>query len=336
MSRDPRLLTSDPMRGYDPSAEDYYTRVYLTFVNDPSITVDSYLAASDDPDQAHWVLEVLEARGLVELPGDGSVLTAPPELALPAFAAEIERQARRMRASASQMGLIHRRARAAGEEDHDDAQLLRSTAEVRAASAAILFGAERSVLSVRADSARTRSLLAPENDHDTPIRSSTGNPVELSTVYDAGLLESSGMLEVLQRRKRAGEQVRLANAVPFSILVVDDQTAVLDLTNLDEGGTGSVLLKRGPLVRAVALVGRRTFDQGVPLPDSSALSPHGLSDRDLVVLTMLAAGSSDAATARQLGVSVRTVERRVRHIMDRLGTTSRLQTGVVAARQGIL
>ncbi|WP_252976199.1 LuxR C-terminal-related transcriptional regulator [Janibacter melonis] len=43
---------------------------------------------------------------------------------------------------------------------------------------------------------------------------------------------------------------------------------------------------------------------------------------------MLAAGASDANVARQLGVSVRTVERRVRLVMERLGAQSRLQAGV--------
>ena len=53
-------------------------------------------------------------------------------------------------------------------------------------------------------------------------------------------------------------------------------------------------------------------------------------------LTLLAAGASDANVARQLGVSVRTVERRVRLVMERLGAQSRLQAGVEAVRRGLV
>ena len=42
----------------------------------------------------------------------------------------------------------------------------------------------------------------------------------------------------------------------------------------------------------------------------------------------------DAAVARQLGIGPRTVERRLRRIMEQLDTRTRFQTATEAARRG--
>lgn len=333
-------VSTDPARGLDPRREDRITRTYLAFISDPTIDVGRYLEQSTDHEEAHTILEILEARGLVELPGDGTIAVPPPEAALTAFAAEIERQARRMRASASHMGMVHRRARDTDQSVEIElrAHPLGSLGEIRAATAEIVSGAEQSILVARADSARTRALLASEADHDSPTTSSAGDPLEMIAVYDAALLEVPGVIDVLRRRQAAGEQVHLAHDIPFSVIVVDDQAGVLDLSSITDEGEGSARLTGGPLVSALRRYVRRLHDDGLPLPDPRGARERvsGLTERDLVVLTMLAAGTSDAVAARQLGVSVRTVERRVRHIMDVLGTSSRLQTGIEAARREIV
>ena len=51
---------------------------------------------------------------------------------------------------------------------------------------------------------------------------------------------------------------------------------------------------------------------------------------------IVASGAPDATIARQTGVSQRTVERRVRALMDQLGASTRFQAGVHAARRGLL
>jgi DNA-binding NarL/FixJ family response regulator len=56
--------------------------------------------------------------------------------------------------------------------------------------------------------------------------------------------------------------------------------------------------------------------------------------RDARILSLLSDGRSDSTIARESGISVRTVERRVRSLMDRLGAKTRFQAGVQAARRG--
>ncbi len=55
-----------------------------------------------------------------------------------------------------------------------------------------------------------------------------------------------------------------------------------------------------------------------------------------MILSLLALGLSDRRIAAQLGLSLRTVERRIRALMDLADAQSRFQLGCHAAREGWL
>ena len=59
----------------------------------------------------------------------------------------------------------------------------------------------------------------------------------------------------------------------------------------------------------------------------------GASDRRLL-LDQLARGAKDEQIARTLGLSLRTVRRRVAELLDDLEASSRFQAGVEAVRRG--
>jgi DNA-binding NarL/FixJ family response regulator len=60
------------------------------------------------------------------------------------------------------------------------------------------------------------------------------------------------------------------------------------------------------------------------------------SAADSELLSLAVAGLTDEAMAHQLNVSRRTIERRLRKIMQCAGATSRVQLGLLAARRGWL
>jgi DNA-binding NarL/FixJ family response regulator len=59
-----------------------------------------------------------------------------------------------------------------------------------------------------------------------------------------------------------------------------------------------------------------------------------LDRRDTQILSLLSDGRTDATIARLSGISQRTVERRVRVLMNQLGAATRFQAGVQASRRG--
>jgi DNA-binding NarL/FixJ family response regulator len=61
-----------------------------------------------------------------------------------------------------------------------------------------------------------------------------------------------------------------------------------------------------------------------------------ITDSDRRVLAMLASGCTDETAAREIGVSVRHLRRRIARLMTLLGAHSRFEAGVEAARRGLL
>ncbi|MGY1636640.1 LuxR C-terminal-related transcriptional regulator [Geodermatophilus sp. SYSU D00742] len=62
--------------------------------------------------------------------------------------------------------------------------------------------------------------------------------------------------------------------------------------------------------------------------------PHGLSSRELQVLTLLAEGLSNHGLARRLGISERTAAHHVEHVLAKCGAPSRAAAAARAVREG--
>lgn len=77
-----------------------------------------------------------------------------------------------------------------------------------------------------------------------------------------------------------------------------------------------------------------SIDSNASVRDITAGQEKQLDVRDTRILALLSDGRSDSTIARASGISLRTVERRVRSLMDRLGAKTRFQAGVQAARRG--
>ena len=142
---------------------------------------------------------------------------------------------------------------------------------------------------------------------------------------------------VLSRRllqlHRNGAKVRTASTVPMCAMIVDTATAALPT---DRTGRGAVsILKLGSAVGALAELFERIWQSATPLREPTSLGDvSGLTIREREVLSLLGDGGTDASTAAQLGVSVRTVRRMMSEMMARLGAQSRFQAGLKAAERG--
>jgi DNA-binding CsgD family transcriptional regulator len=85
---------------------------------------------------------------------------------------------------------------------------------------------------------------------------------------------------------------------------------------------------------------RALFDEywarATPLPGREDVSDTDELGDVRVVLELLQLGMKDETIARQLGVSLRTVRRRIAALMDDLGVATRFQAGLEAARRGLI
>ena len=63
---------------------------------------------------------------------------------------------------------------------------------------------------------------------------------------------------------------------------------------------------------------------------------HGLTARELEVLTLLARGMSNAEIAGTLFISLRTAQTHVTNILTKLGVSSRTEAAVLAVRDALV
>jgi DNA-binding CsgD family transcriptional regulator len=138
--------------------------------------------------------------------------------------------------------------------------------------------------------------------------------------------------DVLAARLAVGEEIRVLPDLPTRLLVVGDSHAVLP----EPLGLADIPLA---VVRQRGVVEAMTwwFDElwgRAAVPALAETEPP--LDLRRFLLEQLAAGAHDEQIARKLGISLRTVRRRVSALMSELGADSRFQAGVEAARRGWL
>lgn len=164
----------------------------------------------------------------------------------------------------------------------------------------------------------------------------TGRGVRRRSIYGGGALDVAGLLGHARQRLATGSQARMLPRVPTSFTVVDRSVALVPLERSPEGHAMAAMVVRAPAL-LVALVTLFTvlWEQALPLPGGDpAARCTGLDSTDQRIVTLLTAGLKDDAIARQLGMSPRTVRRRVRRLMHELGAQTRFQAGLQAARRG--
>ncbi|MGY1496727.1 response regulator transcription factor [Streptomyces sp. QTS52] len=151
-------------------------------------------------------------------------------------------------------------------------------------------------------------------------------------VYAATALEEPQILAHAWRMVGLGEQARVLPSVPVKLLVVDGCRALLPLTASAAGGYCCVVVRHSAVTEALQKLFELAWQQATPLGQGAG--DGELSEGERTLMRLLTAGLKDEAVARHLGVSLRTLRRRVSELQDRLGASSRFQLGVRAAQRG--
>ena len=315
-------------------AEGVVTRIFLAVLQHAEPSRALLIAQGIKAPLIDRSLEVLGGRGLIRVHPGGRIEVIPPDISLPALALDYERRARETRSAAHELAQVYFHARSASRTpDVGTVRVLNSMDEIAAVTAEAVAAGTEQIRTFRSLSPRTRAIFdSPLHSHEEPTRGVSGDTLDYTTVYGTEVLEIEGALEILQARERGGERFRFTSSVPFSAVIVDEAAAIVDVSAFDPSGFGSALIRARPMVLALIALADHLWDLGSPLSVGGMVSER----RDQMILTLLAAGATDATIARQTGVSQRTVEPRVRALMDQLGAGTRFQAGVQAAHRGMV
>ncbi|GAA2118416.1 hypothetical protein GCM10009759_65690 [Kitasatospora saccharophila] len=158
--------------------------------------------------------------------------------------------------------------------------------------------------------------------------------VECRVLYDAPGLESADKREFVLRCVDAGEQARSLPSVRMKMLVADRRCAMIPLSFEATESTAALWIRPSPLLTALVTCFDLLWERATPL---AADRPRDeLDDKDRELLAMMAAGAKDAAIARSLGITQRTMTRRIAQLMGELNAQTRFQAGLQAAKRGWL
>ncbi|WP_189492275.1 LuxR family transcriptional regulator [Streptomyces antnestii] len=156
-------------------------------------------------------------------------------------------------------------------------------------------------------------------------------------VYSRESLEHPGRLkDAIEPAVRAGEQARVLASVPVKLLIIDEAYALVSLS-IKEADVHNTMLVVQPcgLLSALVALFEQSWRSALPFHGSTAL-PGGLAPADRRLLWLLAGGAGDDVIARELGISRRTLFRRLQILMTRLGAANRFQMALQAQRCGWL
>ena len=287
------------------------------------------LAADLDP----AAVDRLEALGLVRRGVDGALAALPPHRPLLAEAHRAQSRADALRESAETLRAeFHRRPGAA----RDAVEVVVGGPEIVGAGVQIARQARRLVRGFdRGPYFHDGSL--PD---DAQSRSWTRG-VPWRVVYEGRSLQAEPPERWEHLGSTPGETGRILPRLPFKLLIADDDAALVGLAGA--AGQGEALVVRGSLlVDAFVRLFELQWELALPIADVARGGDDGADGRGGDVLTevdrrlvaMLSSGMTDEAMARAIGLSHRTVQRRLADLARRVGAEGRFQLGVQAARRG--
>lgn len=161
------------------------------------------------------------------------------------------------------------------------------------------------------------------------------------TIYDTAGLESRHRLTGdVATVVRAGERARVLVDAPSKLMLLDDRMGLLPLQGADAGMDTAVVVYPSALLEALSALFEELWVRALPLrlPEEHSAGTcapcNGASNDDLQLLNLLTAGLTDETIAKHLGVSHRTMQRRLRSLLDRLGVRTRFQGALRAAALG--
>lgn len=172
--------------------------------------------------------------------------------------------------------------------------------------------------------------LPSESDMSRAVGNALRQGRRVRAIYPArALQEAPG---VLTGRAAVGEHIRVLPEVPTRLAIVGGRALVPE--PLGVGNERRIALRQPALVRLVTAWFDQLWDgaSAVPTLDRGEARP----DLRRLLLAQLADGVKDEQIARSLGLSLRTVRRRIAALMRELGVDTRFQAGVEAGRRGWL
>ena len=177
-------------------------------------------------------------------------------------------------------------------------------------------------------------LVAAPEQMEAAREAARKRGVRVRSILAPEVMAWDGWQAAAEQAVAAGDELRVLEGLPFKLLLVDGTSGMLPLHADDPQGPVLRLGNTAVLQALVAL-----FEQhwlaAVPVLEMAAGQTDPSADGDVALqelATVLAAGANDKTAAHALGISDRTLQRRMAALTAQLRAKSRFQAGWLAAR----
>jgi DNA-binding CsgD family transcriptional regulator len=213
----------------------------------------------------------------------------------------------------------------AGADPHELVRVLTDRSEIGSLSVELCLSAERELMSFE-----TEHFTRPPDPRSarTLPAEVVERGVRFRNIYTRAALETPGAQEMLRASVQAGWQCRIYPELPMKMVLIDERVALLPLG--PTGMEGAVLVRAPVVVAALREYFELLWARAVPVEGEAAT----LTAEQQAVLRLVLTGMTDAAIARHVGVSERTVRRHVGALLKHLGVDNRISLAVTAVREG--
>ncbi|MGW1776885.1 helix-turn-helix domain-containing protein [Streptomyces sp. NPDC002104] len=301
------------------------------------------LGAAEIPDLAHRLtlpvqqtertLRHLERHGLAAQSSarPGRWVAAPPGVALGALLTQQRHELEQAELAAALLAEEYR-AEAAEPAVHDLVEVVTGASAVAHRFHQLQLGAVEEVLALVSG----RPQVVTGTDNEAEDRAAVRGVSYRVVIEREVLTQPSGIREASSALAR-GEHIRVSAAVPTKLVIADRTLAMVPLTARGAEPAALVVHASGLLESLMGLF-EAVWRESLPLRLGVTGSPEetggGPDTTDLEILTLLLAGMTDASVAKHLELGLRTVQRRVKGLMELSGVTTRLQLGWHAYERG--
>ncbi|MFI6444909.1 helix-turn-helix transcriptional regulator [Kitasatospora sp. NPDC050543] len=159
--------------------------------------------------------------------------------------------------------------------------------------------------------------------------------IRMRTLYQHPARFHQATAAYVERLADLGGEVRTTSATLMRLIVFDRKVALISLVDAPRG---AVVVRDSSVVDFAVQAFEHIWLKADQFPvDHDREQIQTVSeDMDQTLLRLLVSGESDHAVARRLGISMRTLQRRLVKITEGLGASSRLQAGYLIHRHGLL
>ncbi|MGW4881708.1 helix-turn-helix domain-containing protein [Streptomyces sp. NPDC004262] len=301
------------------------------------------VGAADVPDLARRLtlaepdteraLRRLERHGLAAQSSGrpGRWVAAPPGVALGAL---LTRQRHELEQAELAAALLAEEYRAAAAEPavHDLVEVVTGAPAVAQRFLQLQLGAAEEVCALVTGNPTVVS--GTENEAE---EQAAGRGVRYRVVVERAVLGLPDGITELTAALGRGERVRVVERVPTKLVVADRALAMVPLTS-QTSEPAAVVVHASGLLELLSELFESVWRTALPLrlgvSGTIEEAPDAPDATDLEVLSLLLAGLTDASVAKQLDLGLRTVQRRVRRLMELAGVTTRLQLGWHSCERG--